>query len=120
MNIMEILPSLGTPRGTEPFEWSCWGNSAQYLDWGGEQNHIASTVFDRDTGLIYCLELFTGSAAIRYLDPDWAEAYLTECVTRQVNPDWLSDTVPWTDTPDPQTVLAILSTLSQDTVYDPT
>lgn len=114
MNILEILPILGQPRGTNKFEWQCWGPNSQYLDWGGEENHVASMVFDLNTGQIYCLELFPGTQALRYLDPDWAEAYLKECITRDVNPDWLTDTIPWTELTDPQTVLAVLGTLKGD------
>jgi len=114
MNLMEILPTLGEPRGTNKFEWACWGAHSQYLDWGGEENHIASTVFDLNTGLVYCLELFTGESAVRYLDPDWAEAFLEECVSKDVNPDWLSDSIPWTNVGNPQTVLALLGTLKGD------
>jgi hypothetical protein len=111
MNLQEILPLLGEPRGTELFEWQCWGTRCQYLDWGGEDNHIASTVFDLDTGLIYCLELFTGTAAVRYLEPDFAPAFRQECVTRAVDPDWITENLPWTDTENPQTILALLATL---------
>jgi hypothetical protein len=114
MNIMEVMPLLGDPRGTEPFEWQCWGDECQYLDWGGAENHIASTVFDRQTGLIYCLELFTGSAAVRYLEPDFAQAFREECTTREVNPDWVTESLPWTDTENPQTILALLATLKGD------
>jgi hypothetical protein len=114
MNLMEILPTLGEPRGTNRFEWQCWGKDSQYLDWGGEENHIASTVFDLNTGLIYCLELFTGEGAVRYLDPDWAEAFVTECDARDINPDWLTDSIPWTNVSNPQTILALLGTLSGD------
>ena len=115
MNLMEILPTLGEPRGTNKFEWACWGAHSQYLDWGGAENHIASTVFDLNTGLVYCLELFTGESAVRYLDPDWAEAFLEECVSKDVNPDWLSDSIPWTNVGNPQTILALLGTLQGDT-----
>lgn len=114
MNILEVVPHLGDPRGTEPFQWQCWGPRAQYIDWGGEENHLASAVFDLDTGLVYCLELFTGTAALRYLAADWAEAYLLECQSREINPDWVTDSLPWTDTPDAQTILAVLGTLKGD------
>jgi hypothetical protein len=114
MNIMEILPTLGQPRGTSRFEWSCWGEHAQYIDWGGEDNHIGSAVFDRNTGLIYCLELFTGSEALRYLDPDFSEGYHVALAEQDIDPEGAYEGQPYTDIQDPQIILALLATISPE------
>ena len=118
MNIMEILPSLGQPRGSSRFEWSCWGEHAQYIDWGGEDNHIGSAVFDRNTGLIYCLELFTGSEALRYLDPDFRDEYITELREQDIDPGLAYENQPYTDIQDPQIILALLATLAPEGPQD--
>jgi len=120
VNIMEILPSLGPARGTSPYQWPCWGSRAQYIDWGGELNHIASCVFDLDTGLVYCLELYTGEACLRYLDPDFSEAFFAQCSAESVDPQWASEDQQFQDFTDPLVAFTVISTLTSETDRDPT
>lgn len=99
--------------------WQCWGESAQYIDWGGEDNHIASAVIDRNTGLVYCLELFTGQECLRYLDPDFADEFIAECRAKDIDPDHAVEDVAWISI-DSQTVLALLAQLNPGEPHDPT
>lgn len=68
-------------------QWQCWGPEAQYIDWGGEDNHVASAVIDRVTAVVYCLELFTGEACLRYLEPEFEQDFRQECLTLDIDPD---------------------------------
>ncbi len=120
MNLLEILPSLGEPRGTSPVQWQCWGKSAQYIDWGGEENHIASCVFDRETALVYCLELFTGPDAVRWLNPEFREDFLKECQDKGLDPTEAHPGLAWTDQENPQIMLALLATINPESLNDPT
>jgi hypothetical protein len=120
MNILEILPTLGESRGTSKFEWQCWGEHAQYIDWGGEENHIASAVFDRTNGQIFCVELFTGAQAVRYFEPQFRDSYLAECQTRGIDIREAAPGLPYTDIEDPQVVIALVATLQESTANDPT
>lgn len=117
MNILEIMPALGRPRGASEWSWSCWGESAHYMDWGGEDNHIGSAVFDLNTGDIYCLELYTGSQAIRYIEPQFREDYIKECLLYGVDYRQPVEGIEFVDVDNPQVVLATLATLPQ---HDPT
>ncbi len=114
MNILEIYPSLGQARGTEEYPSTAWAD-AQYLDWGGELNHIASAVFNRSTGLVYCLELFTGAEALRYLDPTFEADALAELRAQGIDTED-SGQGAWIPINE-QIALQILSTLNP---YDPT
>jgi hypothetical protein len=115
MNILEITPALGRPRGASEWTWSCWGESAHYVDWGGEENHIASAVFDLITGEIYCLELYTGTQAIRYLLPEMAEDYRNECIKMGVDFDQPAPGIEFITVDNPQDVLTTLATLNDIT-----
>lgn len=120
MTLFEILPSLGQPRGTSKFTWSCWGDRAQYVDWGGEDNHIASAVIDLDTGLIYCLELYTGEQALRYLETEFREDFIKECQAKDIDPDDAGQGLIYQDI-DPVTVLSLLTQLNPgEPINDPT
>ena len=100
-------------------QWQCWGKSAQYIDWGGEENHIASAVVDRDTGLVYCLELFTGQACLRYLDPDFESDFREECLTLDIDPDDTGSGDLWVAV-DTATVMTLLAQLNPGEPHDPT
>lgn len=120
MNILEILPTLGESRGTSRFEWTCWGEHAQYIDWGGPENHIASAVFNRTNGQIYCVELFTGTEAVRYLEPDFKDSFLAECRARDIDPQDAGEGMVYADMEDPQIILALVGTIKESINNDPT
>lgn len=119
MNILEILPALGESRGTSRFEWQCWGEHAQYIDWGGEENHIASAVFDRTNGQIFCVELFTGAQAVRYFEPQFRDSYLAECQSKGIDIREAAPGMPYTDIADPQVIIALVATLQESNANDP-
>ncbi len=110
MNILELAPNLGTARGTSEYPSSAWPQ-AQYIDWGGEDNHIASVVFNRETGHCYCVEIFTGTEALRYLAPESADEWLQEQQALNIDTED-SGQGPWRDI-DPNTVLLLLRTLGE-------
>ncbi len=115
MNILELQPNLGPARGTSEYSLQCWPN-AQYIDWGGELNHIASAVFDRETGLVYCVELFTGDQALRYIEPEFAEEWFEECQQLAIDTDDSGQGL-WIDI-DANTVLLLIHQLKE--LNDPT
>lgn len=120
MNILEILPALGDPRGRSTTDWQCWPQDTVYVDWGGEENHLASVIVDPKTGEIYCMELYTGQSAVRYITPTLVEDFMAECQSRDIDPQWAAEDLQYTDVTDPQIILALLSTLPMDSPYDPT
>ncbi len=111
MNILELAPNLGQARGTSEYGSQAWPK-AQYIDWGGELNHIASAVFNRETGHCYCVELFTGSEALRYLAPESADEWLQEQQALGIDTKD-SGQGPWIDI-DPNTVLSLLRNLGDN------
>lgn len=122
MNLLEIMPALGPARGTSPWTWSCWGTNAQYIDWGGADNHIASCVFDRATGLVYCLELYTGVQAIRYIEQAYQDAYREECLAQGIDYQQPHEGIEFVNVDNPQAIMALLATLptNQTPTNDPT
>lgn len=116
MNIHEVL-AAGQNRiqGGCPYLWACFGGSAHYVLLGqGEPSpqHVAC-VFDRDSGIVYALELFdeTKGRAWHWVNELWIEPYLTECSERGVDPDEAYDDVQFEWVENPQVALALIAEL---------
>lgn len=120
MNILEILPALGKPRGTSTTDWQCWTPSAQYVDWGGEDNHLASVIVLPETGELLCIELYTGEQALRWIQPTLREEFFNECASRNIDPRLASEDLAYVELEDPEVILSLLTTLPQAQTYDPT
>lgn len=85
-DFMEIT-NYRITEGSE-YQWHCFGSTAYRLDsWDGDQNgHTLSIVFDTKTQEVYQVEAFDYSRerAYRMTNPDYKEAFDSECQDRDV------------------------------------
>ncbi len=119
MNIHEVLAAgQNKIQGGCPYLWACFGGSAHYVLLGpgeGSPRH-AAVVFDRDSGIVYALELFdeTMGRAWHWVNTLWIEPYLLECNERGVDPDEAYDHVRFEWVDNPQVALALIAELVGD------
>jgi hypothetical protein len=74
-------------EGSE-YMWKCFGPNAHRLDsWNGEMDgHTISILFDTRTQVVYMVEAFDYKRvrAYRMINPEFKEAYNSECVDRDI------------------------------------
>lgn len=92
-------------EGSE-FLWDCYGTEAWYLDCG-----MFSSIIDRHTGLIYELTVNDHEEGVnlRWIDPEFLEAYVNEAKSRGHEPWQAYDDVLYTQVKDGQEMIAIIS-----------
>lgn len=116
MNIHEVLAAgQNKIHGGCPYLWACFGSSAHYVllahDPDYEGMGSVSAVFDRDSGIVYAVEIFGRDRAWHWVNSLWIEPYLAECEARGINPDEAYDNVEFEWIDNPQVVLALISEL---------
>jgi len=108
MIITELTGLAGDPRGASPIQgWQCWGETSYYIDWGTEDTHLMSAVA-LDNGEVVCVELFTDTAAWRWIQLEWVKDFLTECQQLGIDTED-SGQGPWNDVVDASEILRILA-----------
>jgi hypothetical protein len=86
--------------GGSEYQWDCFGRNAQYMDisdLSGEE--IGGCIFDRETQVVYQVELYVNSdnVAYRWLEPEWACEYGLEADRRKVDKMIAYDDVRFTE-----------------------
>jgi hypothetical protein len=115
MMILEVLEaSKNLARASAPYTWACFGTEAEWLELGTAEEPWGACVFDRNTGVVYALELFDikGSRAWHWIDPLWLDLYVAECQKRDIDPDQAWPGVKYQLVDNPQLMIVGLGELS--------
>lgn len=116
MNLSELAAAAHSKwGGSTEFVWDCWGANAQYLEIRSPDELIGSCVFDRESGLVYAVELFDTQdrVAWRWLDPVFRSAWVKEAKIRSVDTRFAWDNVAFQEISETQ-ILIILDRMSCD------
>lgn len=86
---MEVVSAANSRiKGAADYTWSCFGDTARYLDIGNEESgQQASAIFDTDDGSVYAIEIFLPeeNIAFRWLDERYADLFIKECISKNIN-----------------------------------
>lgn len=87
MTLSEVLlASEFKITGSCQFLWPCFGPNAGFIDIGHDDDQqVASVVFDRLTQQVYSLEIFAKTQAWQWIESNYYQAYVNECVQRHID-----------------------------------
>jgi hypothetical protein len=104
--------------GTE-YQWQCYGSDARYIDFSDTDGlECSSVVFDTKTQTVYELAVTVPGydQAFVWRNPDFENAYLSECRERNIKPNIAWDNVVY-ETVDGKTILEYIKDVGE-TYYD--
>ena len=104
--------------GTE-YQWQCYGSNARYIDFSDtDGTEYSSVVFDTKTQTVYELAVIVPGydQAFVWRNPDFENSYLSECQTRNIEPNTAWDDVMY-EVVDEKTILEYIKDVGE-TYYD--
>jgi hypothetical protein len=120
MTLHEIAIAANTRicGGTE-YQWQCYGPNARYIDFSDRDgNEYASVIVDKNSHQVYELTVVVPGydQAFVWRNPDFENAYLSECQERNVKPNIAWDDVVY-EVVDDKTILEYVKDVGE-TYYD--
>ena len=101
MQLMEIMQAFDARViGGSEYQWQCYGNYARYMDFVDRDGlECASAVHDTVTFRVYELNLYIPGQdqAFRWIDPEYKQQHMDECVARGVSINTAWDNVKYTE-----------------------
>jgi hypothetical protein len=101
------------------YQWACYGNNAHCFDCDGAYAHSLSVIFDKKTQVVYSVQAYdyTADRAYRWMNPEFVDAYKTECIERKVR-DVAWDDVGYIDLDNEEDFLEKARAIFTGTEYD--
>lgn len=116
MILMEVIQAAGgRVSGGDPYLWRCYGDHVQCMEFrdvaGSGYAHCIFNTNNYEVREIH-VEVPGQDQAFRWIDPDYAQAYLDECEERNVSPNQAWDDVVYNDT-DEKTIITFLKDVGE-------
>jgi hypothetical protein len=114
---MEAVDYTITESST--YQWACYGNNAHCFDSAGAYAHSLSVILDKKTQVVFSVQAYdyTADRAYRWMNPEFVDAYKTECIERKVH-DVAWDYVEYIDLDNEEDFLEKARAIFTGTEYD--
>jgi len=128
MKLLDVIMAAGGRcSGGDPYQWSCYGTDANYMEFrdvdGQGCSHCIYDTKTYEVYEVYCEVPLTSNEAespeqvFQWVNPLFAKAYLQECQLRNVDPDIAWEDVRYTHVTEEELILTFVKDIG-DTYYD--
>ena len=115
MNIEQAIKAFEFRiSGGSDYCWKCFGDNARYMDFQDiEGQPCGSIIYDRLNQTVYEIsaEVPGRDITVRWLNPDFKQAYHTECHSRGSDPSEAWDGVNWTNVETEELILEYVNSI---------
>ena len=115
-----VVAAEGRVCGGESFQWNCWGNNAQFMEFADVAgSEVCNIVFDTKTFDVYDLALYVPNTdqCFKWFNPEFKDAHTNECKVRNVDPMTAWDDVKFVEVTDANLIIQYLKDVVA-TLYD--
>lgn len=115
MMMLEVAEAVNRKAiGHVPVTWTAWGPNCHALVLGENHYVWATASYDQESLIVYALEIYDldNFRAWRWLNPLWADAWLSECWDKGIDPNWATDNIQFTSIDDPEMALGVLASIA--------
>jgi hypothetical protein len=120
MTLIEvILAANGRVCGGTEHQWQCYGPDARFIDFSDtDGTEYSSAIFSTKTQIVYSLAVHVPGydQAFVWRDPEFEQAYIAECQTRNIKPNHAWDNLMF-EIVDQKTILEYVKDVGE-TYYD--
>lgn len=121
MKLLDVITAAGArTSGGDPYQWNCFGENAQYLEFrDADGNGCSHCIFDTKDYTVYQIHADVPGTdqAFQWTNPQYVMAYINECKSLNIDPDEAWDDVKYTIVNDEETILKYIKDIGE-TYYD--
>lgn len=115
MKLLDVITAAGgRTSGGDPYQWHCFGENAQYLEFRDiNGNGCSHCIFDTKNYTVYQIhvDIPEQDRAFQWTNPSYVLAYLEECKKLNVDPNEAWDNVKYSIVNDEQTILQYIENI---------